>query len=80
MTKKSKDVHVVPNPYNESSKPGRVITPWSEYLRSGEPGWKGPNYKPRERVVPRDEPTDEELGAAREWLAHVEARRIGGQF
>jgi hypothetical protein len=77
MPKKPKDVRLAPNPYNESSHPGRVITPWSEYLRSGEPGWTGPNYKQRERVVPREDYVDEQRVAAREWLGHVQAERIG---
>ena len=73
--KKPKDVHLVPHPYNRSSHPGRTIIPYSEYLRHGEQ--KGPNTVRGEHVVPRDEPSDEQIRAASEWLWHVENGRIG---
>lgn len=69
---------LVPHPPNESAAPGRTIYP--EGLRMAEPGWKGPNYAPAERVVEReDDVTEEQMRAAREWMAHVEAGRIGGR-
>ncbi|HEX5258094.1 MAG TPA: hypothetical protein VFW35_04850 [Sphingomicrobium sp.] len=68
---------VVPHPENESDDPGRTIT--SEPMRMAENGWVqqacgGESVQRRE-----DHITDEEERAAREWLAHVEAGRIGGR-
>jgi len=66
---------LVPNPGNESADPGRTIYP--EPMRMAEDGWV--HNTPSESVQRReDHVTDEELDAAREWLRHVEAGRIGG--
>lgn len=68
---------LVPHPENEHRAPGRTIYP--EPMRMAEPGWVKQNWKQGETVVRREgEVEDEEERAAREWLAHVEAGRIGG--
>ena len=70
-----KDGTVVPNPENESENPGRTIYP--EPMRMAEQGWFRNRHA--ESVQRReDHLTDEEQWAAREWLRHVEAGRIGG--
>lgn len=70
---------LVPHPDDDDrSNPGRTIYP--EPMRMAEPGWKHRNYEAGEYVARReDEVTDDELWAAREWLRHVEAGRIGGK-
>ncbi|HXS50842.1 MAG TPA: hypothetical protein VN713_12065 [Sphingomicrobium sp.] len=66
---------LVPHPPNESDAPGRTITP--EPTRMAEQGWFRNRHA--ESVQRReDHLTDEEQWAAREWLRHVEAGRIGG--
>ena len=79
---------LVPNPGNESADPGRTIYP--EAMRMAEDGWdrraqpvrgtgEHGDERARSESVQRreDHVTDEELDAAREWLRHVEAGRIG---
>lgn len=67
---------LVPDAGDESDAPGRKIYP--EPMRMAEPGWKGANFAVGERVVEREgDVTDDQMRAAREWLAHVEAGRIG---
>lgn len=67
---------LVPHAPNEEPAPGRTIYP--EPMRMAGPGWKGTKSAEGETVVRREgDVTDEEERAAREWLAHVEAGRIG---
>ena len=84
-----KDCTVVSHPANDdSTHPGRTIRPepmrepgWIA-ARSGSGGpastgmrnWTGESVQRRENHV-----TDEERDAAREWLRHVEAGRIGSR-
>ena len=71
-----KDGRLIDHPGDESSHPGRTIHP--EPLRMAEPGWVQHNYAQGEFVQRRDDVIEqEELDAAREWLRHVEAGRIG---
>jgi len=66
----------VPQPYNDETAPGRTIYP--EPMRMAEQGWARPNYGPSEYVTRREAHVeDEERSAARDWLRHVEAGRIG---
>jgi hypothetical protein len=69
---------LVPHPdADDRTQPGRMIYP--EPMRMAEPGWVERNTASGETVQRREsDVTDEELRAAREWLAHVEAGRIGG--
>jgi hypothetical protein len=67
---------LVEDPLNESPDPGRTIYP--EKLRMAEPGWVARNWVPHEMEVRREcEVSDVEFEAARDWLRHVEAGRIG---
>ena len=67
---------LIPHAPNESNDPGRTIHP--EGLRMAEGGFKGPNTAPGERVVQNESNVeDDQHRAAREWLRHVEAGRIG---
>jgi hypothetical protein len=74
-----KDGTLVPHPdADDRANPGRTIYP--EPMRMAEPNWTQRNYASGESVQRReDDVTDDELRAAREWLAHVEAGRIGGR-
>ena len=80
---------LVPHAPNDEQAPGRTIYP--EPLLMAEPEWDrrsqpvrgtgahGDERKQREFAVRREgDVEDEEMRAAREWLAHVEAGRTGG--
>ena len=67
---------LVPNPGNESADPGRTIYP--EPMRMAEHGWAQRSSTGESVQRREDHVTDEERDAAREWLRHVEAGRIGG--
>jgi len=72
-----KDGTVVPHPANEDrTSPGRTIHP--EPMRMAEEGWVQRNWTGESVQRREDHVTDEERDAAREWLRHVEAGRIGG--
>jgi hypothetical protein len=66
---------LVAHPENESDVPGRRIHP--EPMRMAEPAWVQRNWSGESVQRREDHATDEELDAAREWLRHVEAGRIG---
>ena len=69
---------LMPHASDESDQPGRTIYP--EPMRMAEQGWVQPSWAGGEEVVRREgDVEDEQLDAAREWLAHVEAGRIGGR-
>ena len=69
---------LVPHAPNDEDAPGRTIYP--EPLRMTEPGWVQRNRSQSEFVQRREcDVEDDQLRAAREWLAHVEAGRIGGK-
>ena len=73
-----KDGRLIDRPENESSHPGRTTYP--EPLRMAEGGWVQRNYAQAEFVQRREDVIEqEEHDAAREWLRHVEAGRIGGR-
>ena len=55
---------------------GRTVYP--EPMREAEPGWARQAWEQGERVVRREGDVEKgERDAAREWLGHVEAGRIG---
>jgi hypothetical protein len=69
---------LMPHGPNDEAAPGRVIYP--EPMRMAERGWVQRNWGGGETVQRReDDVTDEEMRAVREWLAHVDAGRIGSR-
>jgi hypothetical protein len=67
--------YLVPNDFNDDPSPGRTLH--LEQLRRAEPGWSGPAWAGESVVRREGDVEDEEMRAAKEWLAHVEAGRIG---
>lgn len=75
---------LVPDPVEAECAPGRTIYPGIADDRLGQPmriaesGWARQKWEGGETVTrPEGEVTDEEIRAAKEWLWHVEAGRIG---
>jgi hypothetical protein len=75
---------LVPHAYNDEDAPGRTIYPVPlrihpfDLAQDRNAGWVQRNWAQSEFVQRREcDGEDDQLRAAREWLAHVENGRIG---